>query len=402
VLQRVLQRGSFGAGRTPQSPTISCPIRRDFACGDGRRRYGTAVVVHLRIVSPAALSDRVLALLMHAPVVANVVHLAGAAKQPAGDVILCDVAGEEASVIVSDLRELGVLDAGSVAIEHVDTELSTHGRAAEAYARGSSADAVLWEQVAARTSEDASLSPSFLIFMVLAAIIAAVGVYEDSAVLIVGAMVVCPDFGPVASLCVGLVERRRRLVGWSLLTVVVGFALAIGVAAATAAVLQGVDMVPHAFDRDSGLAKAIASPDSLAFVIALCAGVAGMLSLTTAKSGALIGVLISVTTIPAAAASGLFMVEGAWPEAGGAARQLGVNIAGLVLAGSLTVYFQRLLYLRGPGPDGRRAAPRAVGPGRGPRAALDSRGPARRRARPSCPARTRRRSSCARARRRRS
>lgn len=304
-----------------------------------------------------ALAERALNLLVAAPVVANVVHLPGAARQPAGDLILCDVAGEEASVILSDLRELGVMAAGSVAVQHVDTELSVQGREAERVARGSASDAVLWEQVESRTSEEATLNASFLIFMVLAAIIATIGVYEDSPVLIVGAMVVCPDFGPVAGLCVGLVERRAALVRGALAAIVLGFGVAVAVALGTAAAMHGTELVPHAFDPGSGLAEAIASPDWLAFTVAFCAGIAGMLSLTTAKSGALIGVLISVTTIPAAAATGLFMMEGTWNEAGGAARQLGVNVLGLVLAGTLTVYVQRLLYLR-------RRRRHLVGPGR--------------------------------------
>ena len=47
--------------------------------------------------------------------------------------------------------------------------------------------------------------------MVLAALIAAVGIYQDSPILIVGAMVVGPEFGPIAGFCVALVQRRRQL-----------------------------------------------------------------------------------------------------------------------------------------------------------------------------------------------
>jgi Domain of unknown function (DUF389) len=42
-------------------------------------------------------------------------------------------------------------------------------------------------------------------------------------------------------------------------------------------------------------------PDALSWIVGFLAGIAGMLALTSAKSGALVGVLISVTTIPAAA-----------------------------------------------------------------------------------------------------
>ena len=71
-----------------------------------------------------------------------------------------------------------------------------------------------------------------------------------------------------------------------------------------------------------------------------------MLSLSTAKSGALIGVLISVTTIPAAANLGIALAYKDWDTAAGSAGQLGVNLAAILIAGTLTLYIQRLLYLR--------------------------------------------------------
>src|SRR5688572_18465482 len=71
-----------------------------------------------------------------------------------------------------------------------------------------------------------------------------------------------------------------------------------------------------------------------------------MLSLSTAKSGALIGVLISVTTIPAAANIGVAAAFGDWDEWAGAMAQLGVNLAAIFLAGILTLFVQRKLYQR--------------------------------------------------------
>ena len=79
---------------------------------------------------------------------------------------------------------------------------------------------------------------------------------------------------------------------------------------------------------------------------AACAGAAGMLSLSTAKSGALIGVLISVTTIPAAANIGIAAALGDWDTSLGSAAQLAVNLLAILLAGTLTLWIQRLLYHR--------------------------------------------------------
>ncbi|MFT8131043.1 DUF389 domain-containing protein, partial [Salmonella enterica] len=67
----------------------------------------------------------------------------------------------------------------------------------------------------------------FVLFMTLAALIAAVGIFLNSPILIVGAMVVGPEFGPLAGVCVAIVQRRRDLAIRSALALVVGFALAI-------------------------------------------------------------------------------------------------------------------------------------------------------------------------------
>ena len=71
-----------------------------------------------------------------------------------------------------------------------------------------------------------------------------------------------------------------------------------------------------------------------------------MLSLTSAKSGALIGVLISVTTIPAAANIGVAAAFADWSEWRGAIAQLVVNLTAIVLAGVTTLSIQRTLYER--------------------------------------------------------
>ena len=110
--------------------------------------------------------------------------------------ILCDVAKEEASVILADLKELDIPQVGSIAIEHVDTSISDAAVEAERAAPGLPSDAVVWEEVQQRTSEDTELSISFVTFMVLAMQIAAVGILFDQPILIVGAMVVGPEVRP--------------------------------------------------------------------------------------------------------------------------------------------------------------------------------------------------------------
>jgi hypothetical protein len=152
-------------------------------------------VVHLRIVAPGECSEHALELLKASPSVQNVVLLPNAAQKPPGDLILCDVAREDTSVILSDLRELGVPVQGSIALEMIDTSISDVARAAEKAAAGLPSDAVVWEEVESRTSENTELSINSLAFMVLAMLIASVGLILDSPILIIGGMVVGPSSG---------------------------------------------------------------------------------------------------------------------------------------------------------------------------------------------------------------
>jgi hypothetical protein len=120
-------------------------------------RAGQAGIVHLRLVVPAADAERVLQALATSPAVVNVVRVPGSVIRPAGDLVLCDVAREEVSVIVDRLRRLGLERDGSISIEAVETAISAGTRRAAVAAAGSPADAVIWEEVEARTSESAEL-----------------------------------------------------------------------------------------------------------------------------------------------------------------------------------------------------------------------------------------------------
>ncbi len=304
-------------------------------------------MVHLRIVVPAERAEAILALLQSCDSVINIVHLPGVAQKPTGDLILCDVAREDASVVIADLRHLGVPEYGSISIDDIGSSLSRAADAAEKYAAGSPADAVIWEQVSATTSESATLSGGYIVFIVLASLIAGVGILLDSPILIVGAMVVGPEFGPVAGVCVALVERRPHLASQSLVALAVGFPVGILITVLCVLAFKATGVVPEGFDTAShSFSNAIARPDFLSFFVAFSAGVAGMLSLSTAKSGALIGVLISVTTIPAAANAAVAAAYGDWSTVRGSLGQLGANLGSMLVAGTLTLLVQRGQYAR--------------------------------------------------------
>jgi uncharacterized hydrophobic protein (TIGR00271 family) len=304
-------------------------------------------VVHLRVVAPPALAEPVYRFLLDHPSALNVVRLRGVAAKPDGDLVLCDLAREDASVVVAELRELGLERDGSIVLEPISSLVSDAARRAEQAAVGSPADAVVWETVEFQTSESAQLSFSFVAFMLLATMIAALGILQDSVILIIGAMVVGPEFGPLAGLSVALVERRRALARRSLGALAVGFPAGICAALVLTAVLHAFDSAPDVLTEIGRPATLfISRPDEYTVLVALLAGTAGALSLSTAKSGALVGVLISVTTIPAAANVGVASAYGDWSEVGGALAQLGLNLACIVTAVVATLSLLRWFYRR--------------------------------------------------------
>ncbi|MET8836610.1 DUF389 domain-containing protein [Micromonospora sp. NPDC004540] len=298
-------------------------------------------MLHLRVIAPTDRSSAVADLLAADPGVTHLVVLAGAARQPAGDYLTCDVVRESADGVLRKLQELGVEAHGAIAADDVELTLSAAADKAAEDAPGHGEDAVVWDEIAAKTGEQTVLTGTFLALITLATMIAGIGVLLDQPILIVGAMVVGPEFGPLAALCVALLRRQPHIVGRSLQALVVGFLAAMLVTvlstwALTAAGLVSRDMLL----ADRPLTDFIWRPDALSWVVGVLAGVAGMLSLTAKKSGSLVGVLISVTTVPAAANVAVAASYGVWPEAAGSALQLVINLAAIVLAGLATLFVQ--------------------------------------------------------------
>jgi uncharacterized hydrophobic protein (TIGR00271 family) len=336
-------------------------------------------VVHVRIVAPRDSAERALELLGALPAVCNVVYFPGAAQRPEGDLIMCDVPRREASVLLDDLRELQIHHEGSISLTYVDTEISDAADEAEkAVADLPFADEVVWENVESRTSEETQLSINFVEFMMIATLIAGVGILLDSPILIIGAMVVGPDFGPVAATCVAVVERRIDLARRSFTALAVAFPAAVAVTILWSLVFKWTDLASDGPQAPHPLTAFISDPDFFSFFIAWLAGTAGVLSLTSTKSGALVGVLISVTTVPALGDIGVSIAYADWSECRGAATQLGVNLVGLFGGGIARLYVQRRMYekrrlLHRKDAAAREAAGRPLGAGDSPRGASRSR-----------------------------
>jgi uncharacterized hydrophobic protein (TIGR00271 family) len=307
------------------------------------------VLLHLRVTVPAERSADVLQLLDGDPGVAHLALVRGGSVRPEGDLFLVDVARESADQLIDALKQLRVDRDGGIAMEAVDAAVSRPAEEAERRAPGDGSDAVVWEQVVRSTAADAALSVSYLAFLTIATLLAAVAIVNDSAPLVIGAMVLGPEFGPLAALAVALVHRRGRVGRQALVSLAVGFAVAITVTTLVALLARGLGWFgTDLLAADRPATGFITQPDRWSLVVAVLAGVAGILSLTSARSGALVGVFISVTTVPAAGEIALSLAVGARTDLREAATQLGVNLAGILVAAVATLALQKAVWHRVP------------------------------------------------------
>jgi uncharacterized hydrophobic protein (TIGR00271 family) len=304
-------------------------------------------VLTIRVSVPEALSAAVVDLLHADPAVSSLSVLRGASVLPKGDVVVADIAREGVNQVVDRMRDLGVPDDGTLHVEPVQAWLSRKGLEAEQRTPGSSADAVVWADVTQRAYEESELNWTYLSFMTLATLLAAIAIVLDSQILVIGAMVLGPEFVPIAALGLALVRRRKTLFSRALVTLLVGFAVSIVVATLLALVARGLGWV-EAGDFTGGRPETdfIYTPDRWSFVVAVIAAAAGVLSLTSAKVGGLSGVFISVTTVPASGNVALGLAFGVWHEVAGSGLQLLLNVSGMAVAGWATLALQSALWSR--------------------------------------------------------
>lgn len=293
---------------------------------------------HIRILCPPDVTGAVVGLLTGHVGVAHVVVVPGVGVRPHADLVETDIAREATTHVLEDVDDLPRGTDCAITVEDLTAVKSRLATDAEEATRGYGSDAVVWEEVEARTSEESQLSWSFLALLTAAILLAAVGVLIDSSVLVVGAMAIGPDYGPISGLTVAAVERRWPVGRRSLVALGVGYPVGMVAAAALTLVARATNGLPADYvNGNRPLTDFVSHPNGWSVVAALAAGVAGVVSLTSAKSSALVGVAVSVTTVPAAADIGVATAAGDWSQASGALIQLAINVTALVLAGTVTL-----------------------------------------------------------------
>jgi len=304
-------------------------------------------VIHLRVVSPPDVTAELLPVLESEPAVLNLTVARGAARQPEGDAVHFDVLHGAVNGVIERLREMEVDRRGLIVLENVDASISaTADKVRTARPRFQQFTPV-WEEVESRIRADSTFPPSWFLLLVVAGLIGAVGIITNSQILIVAAMVVGPEYGAIVGLAFGVTKRDRSRVGSSAAALAVGFSLAVVACLLLSLIIRAAGLEPRVFSFGiRPVSNFINTPDWFSVIVALLAGIVGVVSLTESRTSTLIGVFISVTTIPAASDIGVSIAFGNRHEAFGSLLQLLLNITILAMVAIVGLPTQRWIWRR--------------------------------------------------------
>jgi uncharacterized hydrophobic protein (TIGR00271 family) len=291
-------------------------------------------VLHLRVFgdSPAmALAAEQLGAL---PGIRHVIR--ADAGQDGMALVTADVRADTADVALDTLTRLSVApeDVALIRLERIAPSASEPEPLA-----------LVWSDLLGQARVNTGTAVRYLVFMAVAGVIAAFGVINQDQILIVGAMAVSPDLLPITAACTGLVVRSARLVIRGLVSLAVGLGVAGLTAFAVAGMLNLFGGLPTGFSLQAQGIVSQTHVNAETTLVALSAGVAGMMALETRASAA-VGVAISVTTIPASAYLGVAAGVGELSNSLTALGVLGANVAMMLLGGSLTLVVQRAAVAR--------------------------------------------------------
>ncbi len=160
--------------------------------------------------------------------------------------------------------------------------------------------------------------------VVISCIVAAVGMIRDSVALVIAAMVIAPLLIPSMSLALGTTIGDLQMIWRSVITTATGIAVGL-----ILSIVIGM-LVP--FDPQVYEIASRASVKYTDLVVALAAGAAGALAVTTGVSASLIGVMVAVALVPPLVATGLFIGHGDFSAATASALLLASNIVCVNLA----------------------------------------------------------------------
>ena len=242
---------------------------------------------------------------------------------------------------LKSLREAGLDDDAFTVVLEANTVVSRRfDELTEKYAEEEDEDRIAREELVAAAGDLAPSTRTYVIMTIVSAVIATAGLLLDSPAVVVGSMVIAPLVGPAMAASVGTVVNDGEMFRRGVRLQILGLVLAIASAFVFAAIVRQVNLVPPLADVTTvpEIRERVA-PDFLSLVIAIGAGIAGVVSLTTGVPTALVGVMIAVALIPPAATVGIGLAWGQPLVSLGSAVLVLINVLSINLAALVVLWY---------------------------------------------------------------
>lgn len=179
-----------------------------------------------------------------------------------------------------------------------------------------------------------ALDTVYVAMIVLATLVATVGMLRDDVTIVIAAMIIAPLLKPNMALSLATTLADFDLAKRALKVNVVGLTMTVGTS-----VLAGLVFPVDPTVDQIALRTRVGI---LELILAASAGTAGALSFTSGEAGAVVGVMVAVALLPPVVVFGLLLGAGETQLALGAAYLTVANIVCLNLSGVVTFFIQRV------------------------------------------------------------
>ncbi|QKG94165.1 TIGR00341 family protein [Halorubrum salinarum] len=246
--------------------------------------------------------------------------------------------------VLDRLREAGIDESTYTVIVAAETVISRRFEALEEQYEEDAdhgGDRISREELQAKADDLASGLGTYVLMTVISAVIATAGLLLDSPATVVGSMVIAPLIGPAMSAAIGTVVDDEALFRRGVRMQVLGVAVAVLAATLFALALRSLALVPPGLDPlELAEVSERLAPNVLVLVVAVGAGVAGIVSLMTGVSATLVGVMIAVALIPPAAAVGIGIAFRIPRLVLGAGIIVAVNVLSINLSALVVLWYE--------------------------------------------------------------
>ena len=261
-------------------------------------------------------------------------------KSNYSDVVYIPAESERVEEIVDKLRDVGVEREGYMLITDVETIVSEQFEEKKEEEADNGDERISRDELRTKAQNLSRSTPNYLALTIISAIVATAGLLQDSAAVVVGSMVIAPLIGPAMASCVGTVINDDDLFWEGIRSQTIGLSVAV-LSAVVFAVGYRLLLAPELELLIIQQIAERAHPGLLALAVALGAGTAGALALTSGADEALVGVMIAVALMPPAASVGLGVAYLDPRLAFGASVLVMVNLLSINAAGIVTIWIKR-------------------------------------------------------------